>query len=104
MRCRRTAAWWGSVEGAGRDSESIPEAGHDLVKAQQGAVLMREVLEALQELFGGRDEARVADHRLQDHACHLVLVLLKKAPHAVQVVVGGCQGGLCKRTSVESLL
>mmetsp|Transcript_11265 Transcript_11265/g.28891 ORF Transcript_11265/g.28891 Transcript_11265/m.28891 type:complete len:438 (+) Transcript_11265:144-1457(+) len=68
------------------------EAGHNLVEAQQGALLLGHVTQTLQELLGRGDKAGVADNGLQDHAGNLALVGLKQRLHALKVVVGGAQG------------
>mmetsp|Transcript_16779 Transcript_16779/g.47749 ORF Transcript_16779/g.47749 Transcript_16779/m.47749 type:complete len:314 (+) Transcript_16779:108-1049(+) len=76
----------------GRDAEVLlgpavgdAEAGHDLVEHQQRAVLRGELAEALQELHGGRDEARVADHRLQNDSRDVIP--LQQGLNRLQVVV-----------------
>ena len=48
------------------------ETRHDLVEDEEGAVLRREFSETLEELLGGRDEARVADDGLEDDGGALV--------------------------------
>jgi hypothetical protein len=55
--------------------------------------LCAHVAQALQELLGGGDEARVAHHRLQDQASNLALVGLKQGLDRGQIVVARGQGG-----------
>mmetsp|Transcript_10241 Transcript_10241/g.17627 ORF Transcript_10241/g.17627 Transcript_10241/m.17627 type:complete len:515 (-) Transcript_10241:180-1724(-) len=80
----------GDAEVALRAAVRDAEAGHHLVEDQQRAVLGGQLAQALQELLGGGDEARVAHHGLQDDGRHLVL--LQQGLHALQVLVGGDQG------------
>ena len=53
----------------------------------------------LQEFLGRGDEAAVAHNRLQDDSGNLVLVGLKRLPHAVQVIVCCRQCGSCSTMS-----
>mmetsp|Transcript_8373 Transcript_8373/g.25094 ORF Transcript_8373/g.25094 Transcript_8373/m.25094 type:complete len:416 (+) Transcript_8373:301-1548(+) len=70
-----------------------PEPGHDLVEAQQGALGLGHVPQALKELLGGGNEPRVSDHGLKNDAGDLALVLLEELLHALQVVVLAHEGG-----------
>mmetsp|Transcript_7109 Transcript_7109/g.20580 ORF Transcript_7109/g.20580 Transcript_7109/m.20580 type:complete len:218 (-) Transcript_7109:519-1172(-) len=68
------------------------ESSHHLVEDQESTVLGGELTQALEELLGGRDKARVANHRLKDHGG--ALMLLEEGLYAVQVVVLGNQSVL----------
>mmetsp|Transcript_35555 Transcript_35555/g.105087 ORF Transcript_35555/g.105087 Transcript_35555/m.105087 type:complete len:295 (+) Transcript_35555:478-1362(+) len=63
------------------------EAGHDLIKAQHRALRLRHIAQALQELLGRRDESRVANDRLQDHARDLSWVFSKDFFDRLHVIV-----------------
>mmetsp|Transcript_8138 Transcript_8138/g.20250 ORF Transcript_8138/g.20250 Transcript_8138/m.20250 type:complete len:478 (+) Transcript_8138:194-1627(+) len=65
------------------------EARHHLVEDEERALLLGELTQALEELLVGDDEARVAHHRLEDHAGHLALVGLEERLDALEVVVLG---------------
>ena len=68
------------------------EARHDLVEAEQRAIALAELLQALEEAPVGLDEARVADDGLEDDPGDLALVGLEDLRGPLQVVVVADEG------------
>ena len=72
------------------------EPRHHLVKAEEGPVRGRQVAAGLEEGLRGRDEAGVADDRLQDDARDLARVGRKGGLEGGDVVVLDRQGAGCR--------
>ena len=71
-----------------RSAECQPEASHDLVENQQGAVIRSERTDCFEVSACRGDTAHVANHRLDNHAGNLVLEFLEGFLKGIGIVVG----------------
>mmetsp|Transcript_56084 Transcript_56084/g.102597 ORF Transcript_56084/g.102597 Transcript_56084/m.102597 type:complete len:252 (-) Transcript_56084:265-1020(-) len=57
-----------------RTSIRDAEAGHHLIKDKECTILGGQLTDSFEKLSRGRDEARIANYRLQDHSSNLMLL------------------------------